>query len=250
MPQSASMPAPQPDGFIKTLNSMGYMTSTLDPYSRAFIDFTVKAPGPALDIGAAYGIASLAALEQGATVVANDLDPRHLEILAGRVLAKDRDRLRLAPGAFPGELDFPDGSLGAALICRVLHFFEGPAIERAAAALFRWLAPGGKAFAVTETPYLRNFQPFIPVYESRKKLGERWPGLVKDVRPYCLQGSANLPRQMLFLDEDSMERTFREAGFIVEKVGCINRFDFPLSMRLDGRESVGIIARKPAALGS
>jgi len=56
------MPAPEPNGFIQTLNKMGYMTSTLDRFSQAFVDFAPKAPGRALDIGAAYGVAASLAL--------------------------------------------------------------------------------------------------------------------------------------------------------------------------------------------
>ena len=47
------MPKPEPNGFVRTLNNMGYMTSGLDPYSQAFVDFAPGAPGPCLDVGAA-----------------------------------------------------------------------------------------------------------------------------------------------------------------------------------------------------
>ena len=33
------MPEVESTGFIKTLNNMGYMTSTLDEFSQAFVDF-------------------------------------------------------------------------------------------------------------------------------------------------------------------------------------------------------------------
>ena len=91
------MPTPEVSGFVRTLNNMGYMTSALDPYSLAFTTFAPAAPGPALDIGAAYGIATLAALAGGARVIANDIDARHLDILSSRAPQEFRSRLVLAP---------------------------------------------------------------------------------------------------------------------------------------------------------
>ena len=122
------MPPPEPNGFVRTLNSMGYMSASLDPFSQAFTEFAPRAPGPCLDIGAAYGVASLVALRNGASVISNDIDERHLKILSDRAPASDRSRLTLAVGDFPDKLDFPQGSLGAVLICRGMHFFDGPKI--------------------------------------------------------------------------------------------------------------------------
>jgi hypothetical protein len=244
-PMTESMPAPEPNGFIKTLNNMGYMTSTLDPYSRQFVDFALIAPGPALDVGAAYGVATLAALKAGAHILANDIEPRHLEILSRTASAEDRERLTLKPGAYPERLNLEPHSLGAALVCRVLHFFDGPAIERAAASLFLWLKPGGKVFVVAETPYLRNFRTFIPIYEERKKAGDPWPGYVSDVMAIAPERGKSLPPRIHFLDPEVLSRVFSAAGFRIEKAATIPRPDFPSDLQWDGRESVGLIAVKP-----
>lgn len=170
--EAPAMPAPEPNGFVRTLNSMGYMTSTLDRFSQAFVDFAPTAPARCLDIGAAYGVASLAALRNGAAVVANDIDERHLSILRDRVDAPLRERLTLVSGDFPDKIDFAPASLGAVLICRVMHFFDGPAIERAAAKVMTWLAPGGKVFVVSETPFIGTAKGFFPTYEARVKAGD------------------------------------------------------------------------------
>lgn len=68
--------------FINTLNGMGAMTTNLDPFSEAFVEFSGSCDFPVLEIGAAYGIATTAALSKGASVIANDLDQQHLEYLA------------------------------------------------------------------------------------------------------------------------------------------------------------------------
>jgi hypothetical protein len=241
----SKMPEAEPNGFIRTLNNMGYMTSTIDQFTRHFIEYAPVSPGPVLDIGAAYGIASIAALSNGATVIANDIDNAHLEILKSRTPEDLQSRLSLKPGAFPDQLQMADDSLGAVLVCRVMHFFDGETIERSAALLFKWLKSGGKAFIVSETPYLKNFQNFIPIYEKRRDSGEKWPGFINDVMAIAPERGAFLPSKMHLLDPAVLSRTFKNAGFLIEDARMIARKDFPEDLQLDGRESVGIIARKP-----
>ena len=238
-----AMPQPEVNGFVKTLNNMGYMTSGLDLYSQAFVDFSVRAPGPSLDVGAAYGVATLQAIERGSNIIANDIDPRHLEILKSRVSEKHSKQLEIMPGEFP-YLDVSDGTLGAILVCRVLHFFDGPKIELAARQMFKWLNKDGKVFIVAETPYLRNFSAFIPIYENRKRQGSAWPGFIEDVMAVAPERGAFLPPQMHLLDPDVLSRVFQSAGFEIEKSATFPRPEFPEDIQFDGRESVGLIAVK------
>lgn len=233
-------------GFYKTLNGMGGMTPVLDAFGEAFVAFAPVAPGPVLDVGAAFGIASVAALAGGATVIANDLEPRHLEILASRVRECDQARLSLRPGAFPDALDFTPGSLGAVMLGRMLHFLDGPAIARGAAKLHGWLAPGGKVFGVAVTPYLVKLQPFRPLYEARRAAGDPWPGWIEDIRAYDPASVGDLPVAMNFLDPEVVTRCFGEAGFIVERAEYLSRQAFVADMKLDGREAVGFVVTKPA----
>jgi polyketide synthase PksL len=239
------MPEAERSGFVVTLNKMGWMTSSLDRFSRAFVDEAAAASAPSLDVGAAYGVATLAALARGARVIANDLDARHLDILAARVPAEARDRLTLAPGAFPDGIELPPASVGAALASRVLHFLDGPAIERGAARLFSWLEPGGRVFVTAETPWLGNMRAFASIYEARRAAGERWPGQLDDVQKVAPERGRDMPARMHFLDPEVLARTFTEAGFTVEEAATFARPEFPDDVRLDGRESVGLIARRP-----
>ena len=73
------------EGFVVTLNNMGYMTQELDEYNQAFIDYAAQVSGFVLDIGAAYGNTTLEVLLRGGRVIANDLEPRHLDILKSRI---------------------------------------------------------------------------------------------------------------------------------------------------------------------
>ena len=243
MNDELAMPVPEVNGFIRTLNNMGYMTSTLDPISARFIEFASKGR-TVLDIGAAYGIASVSALKNGAKVIANDIDSRHLEILKSNCPDDLIQNLTLLPGKFPEELNIEQNSVDAILICRVLHFFSGPEIEIAVNKMKSWLVKGGKLFVVSETPYLKNWQSFIPDYESRKRAGERWPGFISDVKRYEQNRSKFLPDSVHWLDPEVLTRTFNLAELSIDEVGTIDRTDFPIDMRLDGRESVGIIGTK------
>lgn len=241
---SLVMPEAEESGLISTLNSMGTMTPSPDIFSRAFIEFAPRAPGRSLDIGAAYGVATLPALSGGASVIANDIDERHLKILFNRVPQEHRARLELVAGEFPDRLDFPAGSLGAVLICRVMHFFDGPRIERAAAKAMNWLAPGGKVFVVGETPFIGTAKAFFPTYESRLKAGAPWPGVVENVAAHDPKRTGSLPKLFHLLDERILGRVFTAAGFEIERSELFARPDYPADIRMDGRESVGLIAVK------
>lgn len=69
-------------GLVPTLNHRGFMPETLDRFSVAFVHDAGSSSAPVLDIGCAYGVASRAALDQGATVHACDMDAGHVAILS------------------------------------------------------------------------------------------------------------------------------------------------------------------------
>lgn len=136
-------------------------------------------------------------------------------------------------------------SLPALVLDRFKGGRSGPNLERSARILFDWLASGGRVFIVAETPYLKNFQAFIPTYEARRAAGDPWPGFVDDVMAIAPERGASLPPKMHFLDPEVLTRVFTAAGFIVEKAETFARPEFPEDIQLDGRESVGMVARKP-----
>lgn len=236
------------EDFIVTRNQMGFMTTVPDPFSQALIDFAPDAPGPMLEIGAAYGVATIRALEKGAKVIANDLSAEHLEILQQKAPGKLRQNLTLKPGKFPNELELADETIGCALACRIIHFLDGPTIRVALDKIYRWMMPGGKVGIVVETPYVRPFLPTIPEYEARVARGDEWPGCFDNIHEIYAQHSpeliSQLPPLLHYMDIDVLEREVSRAGFKVEKCHTLDRTDFPNWLRLDGRESVGILAVK------
>lgn len=242
-----TIPDAEAGGFVPTLNGMGYMTVSCDRFMREFIAFAPSCECPVLDIGAAYGVATTAALDSGATVIANDIDDRHLMLLRNTLSPQASARLITIPGHFPRDIRFSRNSIGAILIARVLHFFDGDLLTESVRKAFEWLVPGGRIFVTAETPYLRNWQEFIPTYEERKRRGERWPGFVEDAPSVVTQRRSNLPKAMHFLDPEVLTRVFREGGFQVEEASVFARPEFPDDLRLDGRESVGLIGVKPSS---
>ena len=104
-----------------TLNKMGYAFDNLTSYGDSFVDFCEIVDGPVLDVGAAYGVATLQALEKGAFVLANDIDRHHLKIIKEKAFRRGFYRLKLIETPFP-YLNFENNSLGAILMSQVLHF--------------------------------------------------------------------------------------------------------------------------------
>jgi ubiquinone/menaquinone biosynthesis C-methylase UbiE len=239
------IPEPLPSGLIPTLNKMGYMTQFVDEYSQRFIDDAEHAKAPLLEIGAAYGIATLEALRKGAKVISNDLDEKHLKILEEICPSNIRQNLTLLPGKFPEEIDIQDNSISSILMCRVIHFFTPDEIALTFKKSFDMLVPGGKLYIVADTPYQKNWAKFLSIYEQKKRNGDKFPGLVTNSDDYVTDLGFNLPQMLNFMDDEILHRELTHSGFVIDKLEYINRLKYPDTVRLDGRESIGATAIKP-----
>jgi SAM-dependent methyltransferase len=234
-------------GLVPTMNDKGFMFEVLDEYAKEFIRLAGESSDEVLDLGCAYGVATLGALEAGARITASDMDQRHLDVLKSRTPKTAHDRLTLLAGELP-EIDLPENHFGAILCSRVLHFLPGEDIEASVSNMYRWLKPGGKLFLVADTPW-GIWRKFIPTWEANESNGERWPGaMVKPVNylPYEPSSDDVGPPFMNLLDPELLQRSCEEAGFIVDKKSFIDRSDFGGKGRMDGRENCGIEAHKPA----
>jgi polyketide synthase PksL len=234
---------------IPTRNQTGWASNQLNEVSELFVSYCREVTLPVLDIGAAFGIATLAALEAGtATVIANDLEPSHLAEIANAVPAAQASRLVLLPGRFPRHLRFAGDSLGAVHASNVLHFLTGPQMEQGLASIAYWLAPGGKLFIQASTPWQQPFREFVPVFQARRRAGVMWPGWLEDTREYSTHRKlGQIPASLHLLDDVTLRRACEAAGLEVEDAWLYRRRDLPASLFLDGRECCGLIARKPAA---
>lgn len=241
---SVGWPEQIEEGLIPTDNAMGVMTEELSPAARAFVELAATAPRPLLEIGAAYGNATLPALHAGATVIANDLSASELATLVFVAPESDRKRLVPMPARFPEELRLGDGSLSGVLAAQVLHFLDGAQIEEAFRSVHRWLEPGGKFFVLVMTPSLSYYSKLRPAYEERAARGERWPGIFDPRTVATPDWCSRLPAMVNLFEKDVLHRCASEAGFEVETLEyfCFSRF--PEKHRTDGREYVTMTARK------
>jgi len=246
--------------FTKTYNPFGGFTTTpCDPVSQQFIQnaaTVASSGGKVLEIGAAFGAATLAAIAKGATVFCNDIDAHNLAVVRKRYLETQQSRidslsgddhkLILVPGALPDELaSLPENFFDAILICRVLHFFSGAQIEKSLALLSNLLTPGGKLYIVCETPFLKNWQRFLPEFKHRSERGIEWPGEIHNPAEFESSGrSASLPKFVHWITQEVLERSLLRAGLVIAHLGYINRAgQFPEDLLLPeyGQESVGAI---------
>jgi SAM-dependent methyltransferase len=235
------------NGMVATLNGTGFMFERRDRFADAFIAYAAEVRRPVLELGCAYGVSTIPALEAGAIITASDLDPRHLEILKGKVSPALLANLTLKAGALP-DIDFPDNHYAAILCSRVLHFLTGEDVDASVRNMARWLAPGGRLYLVADAPY-GIWRRAIPQFEGGKASGERWPGLIVGLHNFLGTPSSKpieQPPFMNLMDPDILARTCREAGLEVVDAAFIPRPDFGGMGRMDGRENAGVMAVKPA----
>jgi SAM-dependent methyltransferase len=229
-------------GLIPTLNNTGWMTESLDEVSLAFTQYAGSIDDEVLDMGCAYGIATLAALENGARVFACDIEPKHLSILEQRIPKSAKDRFRFKAGALP-LVDFEPQSFGAIVASRVLHFLSGPDIETTVQKMHDWLKPGGRLFLIADSPYTGPWAKQSDDYERRKAEGEDWPAFYDNYADFLSPGTdASVhPSFINPLDPDILRRVCEEAGFDVLET----RFLSSATKWSTGKDHAGIIAVKP-----
>lgn len=236
-------------GLVPTMNDKGFMFEVLDGFAEEFIGVAGASPHESLELGCAYGVATLAALEHGARITACDMEPGHLQVLEAKVPPGLRDRLTLVAGTLPDIAGLPENHFGTVLCSRVLHFLHGADIDTSVRNMYRWLRPGGKLYLVADTPF-GIWRNFIPTWEANVAAGKRWPGLMEQPGNYLPYPPANPDdvglKLMNLLDPALLERTASEAGFQVRRSGYIDRTDFDGLGRMDGRENCGLVAIKPA----
>lgn len=234
---------------VATMNDTGFMFEVRDRFADDFIRYAGSSGLPALELGCAYGVSTIPALEAGARITASDLDQRHLDILKSRVPPHLLPNLTLVQAALPGA-SFPRDHFGSILCSRVLHFLRGEDVDASVRRMATWLRPGGRLYLVADTPY-GIWRKAIPQFEAAKVAGERWPGMIVGLHNYLAGNAAPVkpiekPPFMNLMDPDLLSRACVEAGLTVVDAAFIDRADFKGLGRLDGRENAGVMAIRPA----
>lgn len=244
--KSLEMPKVFIRGLIPTLNNMGFMLEYLEPYSKLFIEHLDNTKTDVLDLGCAYGVATLAALEKGVRVTACDMEPDHLEILKQRCPDEYKSNLTCVVGVLP-DVDFPDQSFDAIVCARVIHFLLGDDVGTTLSKIIRWLKTNGKLFLIADTPYSGPWKKGAPIYQEKKIRGEEWPGLIEDCANYLPPStkSSRFPHIINLMDPDILRRECEKVGFIVERASFHDPdMDNPLDAGI-GATHAGIVCRKP-----
>ncbi|MGD1841814.1 MAG: class I SAM-dependent methyltransferase [Thermonemataceae bacterium] len=230
---------------VPTQNKRGF-TYELSHIGEAFITFCKTASHPVADIGCAYGVATLPALEQGANVIALDINKQHIQELEARVPTALSSQLTTIVAQFPA-VDFEKNSLSAVYMSQVLPFLQSAEIQLAVQKIYDWLVPGGKVFLVSFTPYLKHCASYIPVYEEKVKNGEPWAGYIADLPAYSKDNpiADQLPNSIYHADTHDLTRVFGDL-FRIDHLDYFGdeQQTLPAWIRHDGRERVGMIATK------
>ncbi len=236
-----AMPEVTERGMVPTLNNKGFMSTSLDPVSAAFTLYAGQTEEWCLDLGCAYGIASLAALNRGARIIACDMEPGHVGVLLSEIDDAHRDCIHGVVGEMPHVAFHPE-SFAAILCSRALHFLDGEGVEKAVRAIAHWLIPGGKVFLIADTPYTGFWARGAADYEKRKVAGDPWPGFIPDVTVYLpdTARTKGLTRHLNPMDPDILARVCAEAGLTVEQAAFSGRPDQP-----ESKTHAGVIAQKP-----
>lgn len=234
-------------GFVPTLNNRGFMAEHPDEISTEFVAFAAGCGQRVLDIGCAYGVATLPALARGAWITACDMEQGHLDILMEKAPPAHRARLECRAASLP-EVDFAPQAFGAILCARLLHFLRGADVEASVLKMFDWLVPGGKLFLVADTPYTGLWKSHAPVYEEKKRRGDPWPGFIDRFQDFLPPGvaAAGQPEFLNPLDPDILDRVCKGAGFAVEKAIFMDGSVAGSGAAKPAKAHAGVIALKQA----
>ncbi len=214
-------------------------------FIQDLMTFAGTAKAPILDVGGGYGGLSHKMLQQGATVIFNDLDERQLLYGMSQIDPALREHLWLNRHHFPQKMIIPPQKLSAVVFHRVLHFMSGDQIEEGLAKVNKWLVPGGKVFIAVLPPQHGEYKDKILVtYDKRWEQGVAWPGEGLSSKVLLPDQSYALPNKLHVMDERPLTLALQKYGFKVEKSGFIEMNRFGNQAKRQGQELFGLIAIK------
>ena len=229
-------------GLIPCLNGRGFMEQDLNNISKSFVEESSELEGLSLDVGCAYGIASIAALKKGSKVLASDMDQAHLDILLKETPEELKDNLTTKLGTLPN-IDFKNESFMTIHCSRCLHFLTPNELIETLRNMYNWIQPGGRIYLITDTCYSGPWKNYLPEFEKRLEAGDPFPGFIENVLD-CLPIS-RLPKGMTphmnCLDPDTLSRECKSAGFEI----ITSKYFGPSRASSNyGKDHAGIIAIK------
>jgi hypothetical protein len=225
-------------------NDCGWTSAIPNPMTCLWLDYLRRVPAAlTIDIGAGLGVATIPALKEGASVIANDIADEHLRQIA--VIAENEglsEKLNLLNASLP-RLP-PLQNLDAIHSSNVLHFLTGQEMQMAARWMASALKPQGRIFLQTMSPFAGHIRRFSPEYDRRKAAGLSWPGEMSAAKDYVEPSLRDMtPSFMHALEVATATALFQTVGFDVEYCDYYRRPGLPAICCFDGRENLGIVGR-------
>lgn len=245
----------------KTKNKRGFM-HPLSDISQQFILYASYAKRPVADIGCAYGNTVIAALNAGVKdIIACDMEKEHLLSLKDEAANSElSSHLHIKQGIFPNGIYFDNDSLDGIHASHLFEYLNGDEVESGLINCYRWLHSGGKLFIVTYSIYILELanDKFRNEYGRRLEAKVKWPGYLDDYDAYSLvpeddkeeEVSETLespfPSALHMYDLSVLVKALEATGFIIEFADYLDGSKNAAVKETwnDGREYVGIIARK------
>ncbi|NRB11045.1 MAG: class I SAM-dependent methyltransferase [Rickettsiaceae bacterium] len=227
---------------IPTMNKFGFMKFEFEEYNKSFINYASNISKPALEIGSAYGWLAKKALEKDINYIASDVSTDHLEILLKNAPKDKLNNLSIYPSEFPKEINFPQKSIGAVFVGRVLHFLTGELIEKGLEKIHNWLDDDGKLFCTNCSIYHYTVKnEIISSYNKKFAEGVKWPGILHNLKEAAPMNADYVDNFLNVFDIPQLEALLPNFGFKIEKISL---FDFPNDTDSGGKGHIGFIARK------
>lgn len=228
---------------VRKLNCMGFMRLETDVISDKFIEFASTNKGESLDIGCAYGFIPLKVLHAGGKIIANDTYSDHLLILNKSITPEIRKNLIFNTDKFPASTNFPEGSLQAVSLNRIIHFLSPAEVKLAFSKLNKWMGKGGRVFITAMTPYHPAIADFGQEYDKRVAQGVEWPGVITDMKKRQPNIKEDIPDYIHTFSKEVLTKQLEENGF---KIVEADYFDFASSAATSrgNKAYVGVIAEK------
>ena len=244
---SSAWPEEYNKGIIFTLNRCGIICAYLNPAQKAFIDFAKNSPGPLVDIGCAYGVATRPAIANGGQIIAIDSSPEHLAILENSLPHIWKNQLQTINKYFPSQAVLPSGSVSGILASYIFPFLTPDEFEAGLACCYDWLMPGGTLWVTQSSLNLSPGTPLQKRYNERKAAAEKWPGLIDNYHDYLDEGWQKiLPNNINFVEMEEMLSLLTNTGFeIVASDYYTLGFWQHLDADINDKGSYYIFARKP-----
>lgn len=235
------------NGRVPTKNSMGFMFTDLVGSTPAFLDYATQCSGTILDIGCAYGVATLPTLDNSAAhVIAFDASQEHLDELKELVCLDYQSRITYVQGMFPVELIVEDNSLDAINISYVLLFLSGEDFDAGIKKCYQVLKPGGKLFINTLSIHFCLFKHLVEGYSAKLARGDKWPGIVDKVKENQnkQEDSQHVPESINLVSLRFLEELLIRHGFGIDDSFYYD-FRKPDSFDSGGKGCIAVIASKP-----